>query len=335
MIGGVTVNLLLAIFIYICSLAVWGDSYLPTSEVKYGITTDALAQEMGLRNGDKILSVDNKYIEDFFKIPGEIILNKAQSIQVLRDDKEVDIRIPDNFISRIIQHNSAEFIMVRVPFVIQSFTKESAARDAGLQEKDSVIGLNGNPIMFFDEFKEVISKSPGETINISVIRNGDSLCFPVQVNDEGVVGVIPKMLDYFTFSEHDYNIFQAIPAGTVKTFKKTGNYLRQLKLVFSPETKAYQSLGGFITIGKIFPSKWNWQSFWELTAFLSIILAIMNLLPIPALDGGHVMFLLYEIITRRKPGDKFLEYAQITGMAILFALLIYANGNDIFRLFNK
>lgn len=333
MIGGVSVNLLLAIVIYICTLAVWGEEYLPTSEVKYGITANSLAQELGLQNGDKILSLDNTYIDDFFKIPGELILNNAKSIQVLRDTQEVNITVPDKFISKMISNNSPDFIGVRVPFVIADFTKTSSARDAGLLANDSVIAINDKPILYFDEFKDELSGLSGNTISVSVIRDGDSLSFPVKVNEEGLVGVYPKMNSFFTFSEYDYTIFQAIPAGVSKAYNKVGNYLRQLKLIFSPETKAYQSLGGFITIGNIFPGIWNWRAFWELTAFLSIILAIMNLLPIPALDGGHVMFLIYEIISGRKPGDKFLEYAQIAGMIILFSLLFYANGNDIVKLF--
>lgn len=333
MLGGVTVNLLLAILIYIFTLSIWGEAYLPNSEVKYGIAADSLAQEMGLRNGDKILSVDGKYVEDFFKIPAEIILQEAKTIQVLRDGAETEVVIPGGFISKLIKHNSADFIFVRVPFVISDFSKQSPAKDAGFQINDSIIGVNGISLQYFDEFKKLISSSAGQTVDISLMRGTDSLMIPVTVSESGVVGVVPKINEYFNFNHRHYNVAQAIPGGFVKAYSKLQNYLLQLKLVFSPETKAYQNLGGFITIGSIFPGVWDWRAFWELTAFLSIILAIMNLLPIPALDGGHVLFLIYEIVTGRKPSNKFLEYAQIAGMVILFSLLFYANGNDIVKLF--
>ena len=172
-------------------------------------------------------------------------------------------------------------------------------------------------------------------MTLDLVRAGDTLHLPVPIPEAGLIGVYPKSLDtYFTFQEKDYSIFSAIPAGIKKAFTGIGNYLKSLKLLFSTE-KAYESVGGFITIGNIFPSTWDWESFWGLTAFLSIMLAILNVLPIPALDGGHVLFLLYEIITGRKPSDKFLEYAQIAGMIILFGLLIFANGNDILRLLRK
>jgi len=178
-----------------------------------------------------------------------------------------------------------------------------------------------------------VKSHKGETVEAVVLRNSDTLLYNLQVSPEGMVGVSTNPVKYFEFEEKDYNLLQAIPAGFAKTYDGIGNYLKQLKLLFSPEVKAYESVGGFITIGSIFPATWDWQAFWRLTAFLSIMLAILNLLPIPALDGGHVMFLAYEIISGRKPSDKFMEYAQITGMVLLFALLIFANGNDIIKLF--
>ncbi len=257
-------NIILAIVIYIGMLVTWGEEYLPTSEVKYGIKVDSLAMESGLRDGDKILTIDNEYVENFNKIPEKIILDDAKTIQVERDGEIINLQIPQGFLAKLIKHKSRDFISVRVPFEVEKFTKNSAAKEAGFQLDDKIL---------------------------------------------------------------------AIPAGAVKAYKGVGNYLKQLRLLFNPEIKAYESVGGFITIGNIFPPTWHWQSFWTLTAFLSIMLAILNVLPIPALDGGHVMFLMYEIISRRKPSDKFMEYAQITGMVLLFALLIFANGNDIVKLF--
>lgn len=334
MLGGVTVNLLLAIVIYILMLFAWGEQYLPTSEVKFGITVDSLGAQMGLQNGDKILSVDGQKVEDFFKIPSKIILDDAKTIQVERDGQEMDVQVPSEFISKMLKQKSADFINFRIPFEVAGFSPKSPAKAAGIVEDDRIIGLNGEPTLYFDEFKTSIANFKGKQVDVTLLRNSDTIHVPVAVTAEGMIGVAPKGPDaYFKFSEKEYTLLAAIPAGTVKAYKSVGNYLKQLKLLFSPKVKAYESVGGFIAIGNIFPSVWHWESFWGLTAFLSIMLAILNVLPIPALDGGHVMFLLYEMITRRKPSDKFLEYAQIVGMILLLSLLVFANGNDIIKLF--
>ncbi len=336
MLGGVFVNILLAIFIYIFMLSFWGEQYIPTTEVKYGITVDSLAYEMGLRNGDKILSVDQRTVEEFHKIPSEIIIEEVKTIQVERDGKNETIEIPKGFLNKLVHHRNPEFIGIRIPFYVGGFSKDSPALAAGLKEKDRIIGINGESALYFDEFRDKIKNSKGKEAIIKVIREGDTLEKNVNVSPEGLIGVFAENpTDFFNLKEKNYSFFEAIPAGTVKTYKGVANYLKQLKLLFSSEVKAYESVGGFITIGSIFPSEWDWQAFWGLTAFLSIMLAILNILPIPALDGGHVMFLLYEIIARRKPSDKFLEYSQIVGMVILFSLLIFANGNDIMRYFFK
>jgi regulator of sigma E protease len=334
MLGGVTVNVLLAIGIYVVMLSWWGEQYLPNAEVKYGITVDTLGQQLGLRNGDKILTLDNKPVEDFFRIPATIILENVQTIQVERNNQPVEVVIPRQLISEIVKHKSPDFISVRIPFEAADFAPGSGAKSAGMKVGDKIIGINGQTTLYFDEFKAAVQKHKNETANVNVLRGSDTVVLAVKVSDRGLIGVAPKTpAGYFTFKEYHYNILQAIPAGTVKAYEKTADYLKSLKLLFNPEVKAYESVGGFITIGSIFPSVWDWESFWSLTAFLSLMLAVLNILPIPALDGGHVMFLLYEIITGRKPSDKFMEYAQITGMVLLFALLIFANGNDIVKLF--
>lgn len=334
MLGGVTVNILLAIAIYIGMLWIWGEQYLPTSEVnKYGIVADSVAREMGLRNGDKILSVDNEPVEDFFKIPGKIILDKAKTIQVERDGQPFNVIIPEGFIARLLKHQSPDFINARMPFVIAGFSAESAAKAAGVLEGDRVIGINDLEVLYFDQFRKKIPEYRNQDISLKVLRQADTLTFNFRLPESGLIGAMTNPAGLFSFRDKQYSFLAAIPAGFNRTWKGVGNYLKQLKLIFSPEAKAYESVGGFITIGNIFPSTWDWQSFWSLTAFLSIMLAILNVLPIPALDGGHVMFLFYEIITGRKPSDKFLEYAQIVGMVLLFGLLIFANGNDIVKLF--
>ena len=333
MLGGVTVNILLAIGIYVGMLWIWGEQYLPTAEVKYGIVADSVAQDMGLRNGDKILSIDNEPVEDFFKIPGRIILDNAKTIQVIREGAPVTVNIPEGFLAKLLKHQSPDFIIARVPFVVEGFSKGSAAEAAGVKEGDRIIGINDTIVEYFDQFRAVLPAYKSQEVSLRVLRAADTLTVSVKVPETGLIGAFTNPAKQFTFSEKDYTLIAAVPAGFVKTWKGVGNYLKQLKLLFSPEVKAYESVGGFITIGNIFPSVWDWQAFWSLTAFLSIMLAILNVLPIPALDGGHVMFLVYEMVTGRKPSDKFLEYAQIVGMVLLFGLLIFANGNDIVKLF--
>jgi regulator of sigma E protease len=334
MIGGVTVNVLLAIAIYIGILAFWGEQYLPTSEVnKYGVVADTLAQEMGLRSGDRIISVDQKAVEDFNKIPLALILDEAKTIQVERDGVPVTIDVPPGSLGKLVKSKDPTFLTPRFPFEIAGFSETSAAKAAGVQMGDRIISVAGRPVTFFDEFVSIVKENKGQEVEARLVRGADTLALVIPVSAEGVVGIFTDPAKHFEFRKKSYTIFQAIPAGFAKTYDGIANYLKQLRLLFSPEVKAYESVGGFITIGSIFPSTWDWQAFWRLTAFLSIMLAILNILPIPALDGGHVMFLAYEIISGKKPSDKFMEYAQIAGMVILFGLLIFANGNDIVKLF--
>jgi regulator of sigma E protease len=223
------------------------------------------------------------------------------------------------------------------PFVISSFAKESPASIAGIQVNDELVGLDSNKFIWYDEFQGYLAAHKNKPVIMNVIRNGQPVDISVTPTAAGFLGIVRNWSvdKVFELKTIKYGLLGSIPAGIRKGFNTIGDYLKQFKLIFSKETKAYESLGGFITIGSIFPGIWDWQSFWTLTAFLSIILAVMNILPIPALDGGHVMFLLYEVVTGRKPSDKFLEYAQIVGMVILFSLLIYANGNDIVKLLRK
>lgn len=335
MLGGVTMNIILAVMIYIGMLFIWGEQYLPAENVKYGITVDSLGKKMGLQDGDIILSVDNEKVENFNKIPEKIILDEAENVQVLRAGEKMNISVPEGFLSSLVKQRTPGFISVRFPFEVEKFTAGSPAKEAGMQKDDRIIGLNDMTVTYFDEFRREIQRFAGETVSVTVVRDSDTLALSIPVPEEGLIGVYPySNLDhYFELKERNYSLPEAIPAGISKTYYGIGNYLKQLRLIFSPEVKAYESVGGFITIGNIFPAEWHWQSFWTLTAFLSIMLAILNVLPIPALDGGHVLFLTYEILTGRKPSDKFLEYAQIAGMIILFAILIFANANDIIRLF--
>lgn len=333
MLGGVTVNLLLAGLIYVGILSFWGEQYLPNAEVKYGITVDSLGYSMGLRNGDKISALDGKTVEEFTEIPRQLILEEVKVITVERDSQQVDVKLPEWAVSRLIKQKTPDFISVRIPFIAASFTPSSPAKAAGLQAEDHIIGINDTLYDYFDQFRKAIGNYRNRQATVMVLRGNDTLRLAVNVPAEGLIGIYPKgPAAFLQFKERHYSILSAIPAGFVRAYEGAGNYLKSIKLLFSQD-KAYESVGGFISIGNIFPSIWDWESFWSLTAFLSIMLAILNVLPIPALDGGHVMFLLYEIIFRRKPSDKFMEYAQIAGMVILFGLLIFANANDIIKLF--
>jgi len=340
MTGGVVFNFILAILIYVAVLFTWGKTYLPTSSVKYGIVTDSTGYSIGLRNGDKILSLDNQPVEEFYGIMQDILLNNRKSIQVERGSEKLNIPIPAGYVPDLLKGRG--LIDVRTPFspMIVTFPKmESNAKKAGVIEGDEIIGIDTLKFAYYDEFQQYVRENRNKTIVLHIMRKGmDQMTdIPVLSDSTGYIGVLPvRTTDmFFEMKTIKYGFFQSIPAGINRGFEEISNYLKQFKLIFSKHTKAYESLGGFITIGSIFPSEWNWQRFWDLTAFLSIILAVMNILPIPALDGGHVMFLLFEVITGRKPSDKFLEYAQITGMVILFALLIFANGNDIVRLIRR
>jgi regulator of sigma E protease len=335
MLGGVTVNIILAIVIYIFILFHWGEEYLPTSALKYGITVDSLGYQMGLRNGDKILSVDHKYVESFLDIPKTIILNEAKTVQVMRDGTPAEVVIPKEFISKLIKSKSAEFISVRFPFEVDEVASGTPASAAGIQVNDRIIGLNDTLLPYFDQFRSAEQRYKGKQVKIILLRKTDTLRVPIRVTNQGQIGVKPRgPAKFLDFKEKTYTLITAVPAAFVRAFERAGSYVKSIKVIFS-QKNAYESVGGFITIGNIFPSSWDWYAFWSLTAFLSIMLAILNLLPIPALDGGFVMFIIYEMIFRRKPSDKFMEYAQITGMVILFGLLIFANGNDIINLFKK
>ncbi|MBY0425488.1 MAG: site-2 protease family protein, partial [Cytophagales bacterium] len=334
MLGGVTVNVILAIFIFAMIMYVWGEKYLPNSSVKYGIMCDSVALQMGLRNGDKIISLDGKPVDRFYAIQADLIIEQPKTIQVERDGKVMDITIPPGFVKNAVSKGARGFMAPRFPFEVAAFAPGGVAEKYGIKVGDRLVAVNGQPTFFFDEFKSQLQKYKDKEITVSALRGKDTVNLMVKVPSTGLLGIAPKMDDsYLEYKTKRYDIISAFPAGLEKAYGTLSAYIKQFKLIFDPEVEGYKHVGGFITIGNIFPSIWDWESFWGLTAFLSIMLAFMNVLPIPALDGGHAMFTLYEIITRKKPSDKFLEYAQIGGMALLFSLLILANGNDLFKLF--
>ncbi|TFH36907.1 MAG: RIP metalloprotease RseP [Bacteroidia bacterium] len=336
MTGGVLFNFILALLLYVMVLFSWGETYLPNANVKYGIVTDATGYEMGLRNGDRVISIDGAEVDNFYSIISDVILNERKVITVDRNGEKIDIPVQKEFIPLIIKGKGA--IDARIPFgpfTVVGYMKESPAMEAGVLTGDKFLGVDGNEFGYYDEYQSYLSDKKGKEITVNLDRRGERIDLKLVTTTDGMIGVERNSPDIFEFRTVKYTFAESIPAGIEKGFKTLKDYLKQFRVIFSKGSKAYESLGGFITIGSIFPGVWDWQSFWNLTAFLSIILGIMNILPIPALDGGHVMFLIFEVVTGRKPSDKFLEYAQITGMILLLALLLFANGNDIIRFIRK
>ena len=341
MVGGVVMNVVFALIIYIGMSYKWGETVLENKDIVYGYTFNSLGQEMGFRNGDRIVDIDGKPATEYLDVLKSILISQPEYVTVDRKKKKIRIDITDESINRLLQSaDSTSLLMPRIPFVVGSVVSGSGAAQAGLHPGDSLISYNGTPMTFFDQYSSAFHAAPGDTITLGLVRKTDGMTkittLPVKVSAEGTIGVYPRTIDsMLTFSTHNYSLLESIPAGFKRTGAEISSYIDQIKLLFNPKTEAYKSLGGVITMGSIFPTEWDWQRFWSITAFLSIILAVMNILPIPALDGGHVLFLLVEVITRRKPSDKFLEYAQIVGMFIIFALMIFATGNDIYRFFIK
>ena len=335
MVGGVAVNVLLAMVIYAMILFTWGDDYLKTENLKYGIECSDLAKEIGFQNGDKILTIDGVYYENFSDIPEAILISGASEVLVDRNGETVSISIPSNLIEQFIDKNESRFIGMAWPYIAQKFDDGSVAEAAGVLAGDQLIAINGQAALYFSDYVKTLPSLAGQEIQLSVLRGLDTLNYDIMLGETGKIGVyyVPPT-ELISFDHRDYGFFESFPAGTAMAMDKLDSYVQQMKLIFNPETGAWKGLGGFISIGKQYSPEWDWYSFWNFTAFLSIILAFMNILPIPALDGGHVMFLLGEMITGRKPSDKLLEYAQVTGFLILIALLLLANGNDIIKLFN-
>jgi regulator of sigma E protease len=335
MVGGVVMNFIAALIIYIGVLYAWGEEYLPTANVKYGVVASDIGKEIGFMTGDKILSVDNLVVEDFFKVVPTIALESAKTVQVERDGNVVNVDISEDDIAKMLK--AKKMLGLRYPFhfVISSFAKTSPAKTAGMLKGDELVMVNNQSFEFHDQFSSLLEANKGKELLFKVKRGSEMIDIPVTLTEDGMLGILGDKdpSSYFEFKTIKYGFFQSIPAGIIRGWDTSVDYLKQFKLIFSRKTKGYESLGGFITIGNIFPGTWDWQAFWTMTAFLSIILAIMNILPIPALDGGHVMFVLYEMITGRKPSEKFLEYSQIVGLTLLLLLVLYANANDVIKLF--
>lgn len=340
MIGGVTVNIILAFIIYAMILFVWGEDRTPMNSLKDGIWTQhSLMNEIGLRNGDKILQVNGKSIEYLEDLNLKVLTGSGGKILVERNGKEQLINIPVSLVGKLVESRRKRGLLAyRIPTIVGAYDPKDTAfgKQAGLQEYDKIIAVDGKPVSFYDEMPLLFQEKKNATAIMTVVRKNDTLQLTTKLDKDGRAG-IPYLnheqyaaMGIIKINHQSFGFFESFPAGVSKTFRKLGEYIDQFKLILNPDTGAAKGIGGFASMGSIFSPNWDWQSFWNITALFSIILAFMNLLPIPALDGGHVLFTLIEMITGRKPNEKFLEYAQIVGMVILFGLLIYANGNDLF-----
>jgi regulator of sigma E protease len=341
MLGGVTVNFLLAVIIYIGMAFAYGDQYIPMDSLKDGVNVleKEIGDKIGIQTGDKILAVDGNKIEDFNGVFMEIV--NGNTITIERNGNIIEQQIPIDFIATLLKdEDKIRFLSPRIPFVVGEVSPKSQNRDSGLKPKDKIVGIAGEPINYFDQAKPILDRYKGDEITLTVLRDKATRAqIPVMISDSATIGVALGGLSYedleadgiLRLKTKSYSFIESIPAGIDKGITTLSSYVKQLKKIFNPETGAYKGVGGFAAIGGLFPDTWNWAAFWNTTAFISIILAFMNILPIPALDGGHVMFLLFEMVTGRKPSDKFLEYAQMTGFFILILLLLFANGNDLYK----
>jgi len=337
MLGGVTVNFILAFLIYIGMAFFYGDLYLNNSELKDGIAvTSPVGEELGFRTGDKIVSIDGEKVARFNEVPGKILF--AKTVVVARDGNEQQINLPIDLINKVLGGEKRSFISWREPFMV-GMVSDSSANVKILEPKDVIKTINGQPIRYADEVVAFAKSHPNQTINATVLRDQKEVPLTLHINEKGKLGIYAaslgvdslEKLGVYKFTEEKYGFFESIPVGLERGKEQLLGYGKQLKAIFTPSTGAYKGVGGFKAIFDIFPKTWSWEVFWNITALLSIMLGVMNLLPIPALDGGHVMFLLYEMITRKKPSDKFMEHAQMVGFVLLIGLLLFANGNDIYK----
>jgi regulator of sigma E protease len=337
MLGGVTVNFILAFIIYIGMAFVYGDTYIANADMKDGLLIENQAMlNAGFQTGDKIISVDGTKILKFDNdINMKIVLGKEVLIE--RNGAPQTIKMPNDFVDQLSKFEKSSIVGIRMPFVIGAVSDESSNTE--LKAKDVVLTLKGESAKYFDQAQTILENNKGKTIAATVLRDQKEEQIQVAVDNDGKLGVQLgglamanlEKLGFYKVSKQEYGFLESIPVGITKGKDQLVGYGKQLKMIFSPSTGAYKQVGGFKAIFDIFPSTWSWETFWTITALLSIMLGVMNLLPIPALDGGHVMFLLYEIISGKKPSDKFLENAQMVGFVLLITLLLFANGNDIYK----
>ncbi len=335
MIGGVVVNILLAIVIFIGITWVWGEEYLPMKNLKYGVYTDSLARTIGIKDGDNIVAIDGKAVENFGTLESEIVLKEVKQLQVRRDSQLITLPIPDGFISQVVKNKKLSgLVFPQYPAIVESVSKTADFRSGKLEKGDRIIGFNGTAVNYYHEFDRMKKGYNDSVVAITVLRGADTVVVKALENSKGSIGFFAvSPLEIFGTVSNSYSLIESIPIGFTRCWETLNRYITGLKQLFTGKVAASDSLGSVISIGNTFPGVWDWERFWTLTGIFSIILAFMNILPIPALDGGHALFTLYEMVTGRKPGDKFMEYAQMAGMILLLGLMAYALGLDFWRLF--
>ena len=337
MLGGVTVNFLVAFLIYIGTSFFYGDTDISTKSIKDGYWIDnPVLTELGIQTGDDIVSINGETYENYSDLRKNLIT--ADRITLERDGQQRVVELPEDFLGKLSTGTNLTFFELRVPFVIGAVADSSININAGLKKGDVFTAINGTALPYYDQYADFLEELKGQEVTAQVSREGRLQEFNLKVGENGKLGLFAggtilqfAEMGYFDIVEKRYGFFESFSVGTRKLFGQIASYWQQLEKIFTPSTGAYKGVGGFKAIFDIFPSTWSWQAFWGITAFLSIMLAILNLLPIPALDGGHVMFLIYEMVTGRKPTDRFLEYAQMVGFFLLLALILFANGNDIYK----
>jgi regulator of sigma E protease len=340
MLGGVFVNFVLAWLIYVGVAFTWGDKFIPSDQLTDGIAvSEFLTETIGLKTGDEIVSLDGETVQSFGEIRSKLLL--ADNVKVRRNGEVINLPIKEDFLSDLIDEEPENLLRLRLPMVITDIPKDSHNAST-LKKGDVLFSINGKAFKYSDQLIDYLETAENGQYPVLINRKGEEIKSTVEIRDHKL-GIMHggasledlERLGYYKLSTITYSFAQSFPAGTedfIATFKSFG---KQLKKIVNPKTGAYKGLGSFVSIAKIFPTSWDWQVFWRITAFLSIMLGVLNLLPIPALDGGHAMFLTYEIVFGKKPSDKFLEYAQMVGFFLLIALFVYAFGNDIYRHFIK
>jgi regulator of sigma E protease len=335
MLGGVIVNVILAIVIFIGIAWFWGDDFLPAKNLSYGIHPTEISKKMGLQDGDIIVALDQKELKDFFELESKIVLEDPKTIQVKRGDSVLSLAIPTTIAAELSNaNNTTAFVVPLFPVIVDSIGKSAVVVEGSFQKNDTLLSINGESIKYQHEFIEVKKKYSDSLVTILAKRGMDTVTIRTLINNKAQLGLFVKLpMQLFKTVHQKYNFAEAIPTGIQRCFTTLDNYVTGIKQIFTGKVNPNDSLGSLISIGNTFPSQWDWERFWTLTAVFSIVLGFMNVLPIPALDGGHALFILFEMITRRKPSDKFMEYAQIAGMILMFGLMLYALGLDFWRLF--
>jgi regulator of sigma E protease len=333
MLGGVTVNFLLAIFLFIVMLATWGTNYVSKDSAKYGYGVTKTLENYGFKQGDKIISINGELIEDInIPINKYLMFRDVSNVKVQHINGSIEnIKLPEDIGTQLFEAGDLPALEARYPFEVDSIDAESPADKAGILPGDKIVSINGKKVEYFSDYVYGIKNSSEKEIALQISRDNQKIDLVITPDEDNKMGFfrIPTDEDYLTYNTREYTFAESITGGFSQAYWEVKDYLAQFKYIFTK--KGASQIGGFAAIGQMFPPTWNWEAFWYLTAFLSIMLGVLNLLPIPALDGGHVMFLLYEMVSGRKPGDKFMEYAQMVGFFILIALVLFANGNDIYK----